>query len=72
VIGDAVLALDPGLLACVSQQHAPLGLEDRPDIDAEVIGHPAALAVAAADRVHEIEVRDRDHRLGRTRRIVRN
>jgi hypothetical protein len=65
VVRDAVLALDPGLLAGVGQQHPALGLEGRTDVDAEIIDDPAALAVAADRSGHEIEVRDGGHRLGR-------
>ena len=67
VVGDAVLARDPFRLADVGRQHLLLHGEAVGDVGAEVGDDPAALAVAPADRVHEIEVRDRLQRRARPR-----
>lgn len=67
-----MLARDPGVLADMAGEHRLLGLEHRRDVGAEVGNRPDALAVAAADRVHEVEVWNGLQRLRLAGRIVRH
>src|SRR5262249_43287695 len=61
-IGNAVLADHPAELALVLQKHREFFLELRRDVDAELRCDPVALAIAAFDRIHEIEMRDAGER----------
>ena len=64
VVVHAVVLAQPVALAGMAGEHRPLGREGARDVDVEVRGHRAAVAVDARERVDEVEVRDARNRRG--------
>jgi len=56
LIDNVVLPGDPDVLTLVRCQHCPLFREHGADVDGEIDRRGPAIAVAAANRIHEIEM----------------
>ena len=65
VLVHPVLSEQPLALARVAGKHPALDVEDARHVDVEVDRHRAAFAVAALERIDEVEVRDLRERRGR-------